>query len=118
MEQGSYDSHKFIGKDIHAKECMHSRILFRWICGIPWRGRHMEESEIRISSFSKELGWDLSFLMDTSYCKEQPKKQEDDTKSKIIKEEKVGSGNSSTDSVLCVWTRLPKIYTAWMGPFV
>jgi hypothetical protein len=35
LEQGSYGSHKSIGKDIHAKECRHSRILFRWKCGIP-----------------------------------------------------------------------------------
>jgi hypothetical protein len=44
---------KSIGKDIHAKECRHSRILFRWECGIPWRS--MEESGIRISYISKDL---------------------------------------------------------------
>jgi hypothetical protein len=27
LEQGSYGSHKVIGKDIHVKECGHSRIL-------------------------------------------------------------------------------------------
>jgi hypothetical protein len=32
MEQGSYGSHKVIEKDIHVKECRHSRILFRWKC--------------------------------------------------------------------------------------
>jgi hypothetical protein len=53
LEQVSYGGHKVIGKDIHAKEFRHSRILFRWKCGIPWR--IMEESGIRISSFSKDL---------------------------------------------------------------
>jgi hypothetical protein len=53
LEQGSNDSHKVIGKDIHAKECRHSRIVSRWKRGIPWSS--MEESEIRISSFSKSL---------------------------------------------------------------
>jgi hypothetical protein len=39
--------------------------------------------------------------MDTSNCKEEPKKQEDVTRRKEVKkEEKVpGSGNSSTDTV-------------------
>jgi hypothetical protein len=37
--------------------------------------------------------------MDTSNCKEQPKKQEDGIRRKVLKEEKAGSGNSSTDSV-------------------
>jgi hypothetical protein len=39
--------------------------------------------------------------MDTSYCKEYPKKQEDHAGSKEVKEksQKEGSGNSSTDSV-------------------
>jgi hypothetical protein len=44
---------KVIGKDMHVKECRHSRILFRWKCGIPWRST--EESGIRISSISKNL---------------------------------------------------------------
>jgi hypothetical protein len=33
----------------------------------------------------------LSFLMDTSYCKEQPKMQEDDARRKEVKEEEAGS---------------------------
>jgi hypothetical protein len=37
--------------------------------------------------------------MDTTYCKKQPKKQEDDAGRKVVKEEKAESGNSSTDSV-------------------
>jgi hypothetical protein len=37
--------------------------------------------------------------MDNSDCKEQPKKQEGDEMRKEVKEEEVGSGNSSTDSV-------------------
>jgi hypothetical protein len=37
LEQGSYGSHKVIGKDLYVKECRHSRILFRWKCGIPWK---------------------------------------------------------------------------------
>jgi hypothetical protein len=53
FDQGSYGSHKVIEKDIHAKECSHSRILFRWECGIPWR--ITEKSWIRISSFYKDL---------------------------------------------------------------
>jgi hypothetical protein len=38
---------------MHVKECRHSRILFRWKCGIPWRS--MEKSGIRIGSISKDL---------------------------------------------------------------
>jgi hypothetical protein len=30
--RNDHGSHKGIGKDIHAKECGHSRILFRWEC--------------------------------------------------------------------------------------
>jgi hypothetical protein len=37
--------------------------------------------------------------MDTSYCKNQPKKPADVATRKEIKEEDAGSGNSSTDSV-------------------
>jgi hypothetical protein len=37
--------------------------------------------------------------MDTSYFKEQPKKQEDDAGRKEVKEEEAGSGSSSIDSV-------------------
>jgi hypothetical protein len=37
--------------------------------------------------------------MDTSYCKEQPKKQEDVAGRKEVKEEEAGSGNLSIDSV-------------------
>jgi hypothetical protein len=37
--------------------------------------------------------------MDTSYCKEQPKKQEDVAIRKEVKKKEAGSGNSSTDSV-------------------
>jgi hypothetical protein len=39
--------------------------------------------------------------MDTSYCKEQPKMQEDVAGRKEVKEEETGSGSSSTDSVNC-----------------
>jgi hypothetical protein len=39
--------------------------------------------------------------MDTSYCKVQPKKQEDVARRKEVKEEEEGSRNSSTDSVNC-----------------
>jgi hypothetical protein len=41
----------------------------------------------------------LSFLMDSSYCKEQPKKQEDVARRKEVKEEETGSRNSSIDRV-------------------
>jgi hypothetical protein len=37
--------------------------------------------------------------MDTSYCKEQPKKHGDVARRKKVKEVEAGSGNSSTDSV-------------------
>jgi hypothetical protein len=37
--------------------------------------------------------------MDISNCKEQPMKQGDASRRKEVKEEEVGSGNSSTDSV-------------------
>jgi hypothetical protein len=37
--------------------------------------------------------------MDTSYCKEHPKKQEDVSRKKAVKEEEAESGNSSTDNV-------------------
>jgi hypothetical protein len=37
--------------------------------------------------------------MNTSYCKEQKQKGEDFERRKKVKEEEVGSGNSSTDSV-------------------
>jgi hypothetical protein len=37
--------------------------------------------------------------MDTSYCKEHPKKQEDVAGRKEVKEEEEGSGNSNTNSV-------------------
>jgi hypothetical protein len=37
--------------------------------------------------------------MNTSYCKEHPKKQEYVARRKEVKEEEAGSGNSSTDSV-------------------
>jgi hypothetical protein len=37
--------------------------------------------------------------MDTSYCKEQSKKQGDVSRRKEVIEEDDGSGNSSTDSV-------------------
>jgi hypothetical protein len=41
----------------------------------------------------------LIFLKDTSYCKEQPKIQEDVARRKELKEEEAGSGNSNTDTV-------------------
>jgi hypothetical protein len=37
--------------------------------------------------------------LDTSYCKEQLKKQEDSSKRKVVKEEEAGSGKSSKDIV-------------------
>jgi hypothetical protein len=37
--------------------------------------------------------------MNTSYCKELPKMQEDDAGRKEVKEEEAGSGNSITGSV-------------------
>jgi hypothetical protein len=37
--------------------------------------------------------------MDTSNCKEKPKKQGDIARRKEVKEEEARSGNSSTDSV-------------------
>jgi hypothetical protein len=37
--------------------------------------------------------------MDTSYCEEQPKKQEDVVRKNPMKGEDSGSGNSRTDSV-------------------
>jgi hypothetical protein len=39
--------------------------------------------------------------MDTSNCKEKPKKQEDVERRKEVKEEEAKSGSSSTDSVGC-----------------
>jgi hypothetical protein len=42
---------KSLENTIHAKDCRHSRILFRWKFGIPWRS--IQESGIRISSISK-----------------------------------------------------------------
>jgi hypothetical protein len=59
--------------------------------------------------------------MNTSYCKEQPKKQEDVARRKELKEEETGSGNSSIDSIkshLWLRTRLPNLYTTWIGPLV
>jgi hypothetical protein len=41
--------------------------------------------------------------------------QEDDAGRKEVKEEHKGSGNLSTESVN---SRLPNLYTAWMGPLV
>jgi hypothetical protein len=41
----------------------------------------------------------LSFLMDTSFCKEHSKKYEDVARRKEMKEKEARSGNSSTDSV-------------------
>jgi hypothetical protein len=35
------------------QECRHPKILLRWKCRIPWRS--MEETEIRISSISKDI---------------------------------------------------------------
>jgi hypothetical protein len=43
--------------------------------------------------------------MNTSYCKEHPKKQETIARRKEVKEEEAGRGNSSTDSV-----------NSWCGP--
>jgi hypothetical protein len=37
--------------------------------------------------------------MDISYCKEQPKKQQDVARRRKVKEQEAGSGNSSTDNV-------------------
>jgi hypothetical protein len=40
--QGYHGSHKVIGKDIHVKECRHSRILFRWkleFLGEAWKNQ-------------------------------------------------------------------------------
>jgi hypothetical protein len=42
LEQGSCGSQKVIEKDIHAKECRHSRILFRWnveFLGEAWKNQ-------------------------------------------------------------------------------
>jgi hypothetical protein len=35
------------------KECRHSRVLFRWKCGIPWRS--MEDSGTRISNMWRKI---------------------------------------------------------------
>jgi hypothetical protein len=51
LKQGSYGSHQVIGKDLYVKDCKHSRILFRWKCGIPWR--NMEESGIGLALSAK-----------------------------------------------------------------
>jgi hypothetical protein len=56
--------------------------------------------------------------MDTSYCNEHPKKQEDVARRNQVKEKEEGSGSSSTDSANSFWTRLPNLCTAWMGPLV
>jgi hypothetical protein len=48
-----FDCHKVIRKDLYVKECRHSSILFKWKCGISWR--RIENSEIKINSFSKDL---------------------------------------------------------------
>jgi hypothetical protein len=49
--------------------------------------------------------------MDTSNGKEEPKMQEDDAARKKVKEEYSGRRK-------WVWTRLPNLYTACMGPLV
>jgi hypothetical protein len=59
-------------------------------------GRRQLKPEKSGSTATIELD-SLSFLMDTSNGKEQPKIQEDDAGRKEVKEE--GSGNLSTDSV-------------------
>jgi hypothetical protein len=43
----------------------------------------------------------LSFLIDTSYCKEQSKMREDIARKKEEKKEEAGSGNLSLDRVNC-----------------
>jgi hypothetical protein len=39
--------------------------------------------------------------MNTSNCKEQPQKQEDVARRKVVKEEEAGTGNPRTDIVRC-----------------
>jgi hypothetical protein len=61
--------------------------------------------------------------MDTSSCKEEPKMQEDVARRKEVKEEGAGRrkwklNTDSINSSIWVWTRLPNLYTAWMGPLV
>jgi hypothetical protein len=59
--------------------------------------------------------------MDTSYCKEQPKMQEDVARRKEVKGEEAGSRKwklKHRHFHLWVWNRLPNLYTAWMGPLV
>jgi hypothetical protein len=59
--------------------------------------------------------------MDASYCKEEPKKQEDVAGRKEVKEEEAGNSKYKLKHRQCslwVWTRLPNLYTVWMGPLV
>jgi hypothetical protein len=48
LEQGSYGGHKGIGKDIHAKECRHSRIYYLVgnleFLGEAWKNQGLELS--------------------------------------------------------------------------
>jgi hypothetical protein len=53
LEQGSYGSHKGIGKDIHAKSVGIPEYYLRG--NVEFHLRSMEESGIRISSISKDL---------------------------------------------------------------
>jgi hypothetical protein len=59
--------------------------------------------------------------MDTSYCKEQPNMQEDVAGRKEVKEEEAGRKKwklKYKQCLLWVWTRLPNLCTACMGPLV
>jgi hypothetical protein len=60
----------------------------------------------------------LSYLIDTSNCKEQPKKQEDVSRRKEVKEEEARSGNSSiysfnSGSVPDYQTCIPLEFSTW-----
>jgi hypothetical protein len=59
--------------------------------------------------------------MDTSSGKEEPKMKEDVAWMKEVKEEGAGRSKWKLKHRQCyfwVWTRLPNLYTAWMGPLV
>jgi hypothetical protein len=56
--------------------------------------------------------------MDTSKCKEPPKKQGDNLRRKEVKGEEAGSRKWKLKHRHCslwVWTRLPNLYTVWIG---
>jgi hypothetical protein len=104
LEQGFYGSHKVIGKDIHAKECRHSRISFRWKCGIPWRST--VESQIRISSFCNiipkfEVLFGIEFKPIKTHMSEGYHAKTDD--SPLFTEDDSAKYKSIVGCYICIW---------------